>query len=75
MADGSFEVSPGLFMTATCHHRRSGAGACGPCYARLYKALERVEAAPTVEAVRAICAETSAAMVAEAPQRREAAHG
>jgi hypothetical protein len=64
MLRGSFEVSPGVFMAMTCHHSRTGA--CGPCYARLVKAIERVEAAPTVEAVKAIVAETHQAMVAEA---------
>jgi hypothetical protein len=73
MPRGAFEISPGVFMAATCHHSRTGA--CGPCYARVVKALERAEAAPTVEAVRAICTETTAAMVAEAKPRKESARG
>jgi hypothetical protein len=73
MARGAFEVSPGVFMAMICHHSRTGA--CGPCYARLVKALERAEEAPTVEAVRAICTETTAAMVAETTPRKAVRRG
>jgi hypothetical protein len=69
MASGSFEVEPGVFMSASCHHRQHGA--CGPCYARVVKALERIEAAGFASDAHAVVAETFAAMTSEArkPQR------
>jgi hypothetical protein len=71
MAIGSFEVEPGVFMAASCHHRRGpNASACGPCYARLIVALERVEQAGSWHEARSIVEETHRAMRADAPVRK-----
>lgn len=43
----TYSVSPGINMTASCHHRRKGqSGACGACYARLYVTLHEIERMP-----------------------------
>ena len=41
---GTYEVEPGVFMAASCHHNKGkrSQGACGACYARAMSALSRI---------------------------------
>ncbi len=37
-----YEISPGVFKAAGCHHRRGHLSACGACYARVVDTLTAI---------------------------------
>jgi hypothetical protein len=44
---GSLISAKGDKMSASCHHRKSGA--CGGCYARFWLALKAIQEAPVLD--------------------------
>lgn len=66
--DGKFILPSGTGVSARCHHRKNGSGACGGCYARLATLLDDIYSA---EDPKALIAEVHAAMIAEGNRRNE----